>query len=134
MSEAPYRVGYVVLHYNTDQDTVECINSIRRMTDNPIVIVCNGSKNDSDEFIEKYYENQMSIFVIKNNENKGFARGNNDGIRYLRQNNIADIVVCINNDIVFTDASFEEKIVREYISSGYSVGGGGCSKPLRNSL
>jgi len=59
-----------------------------------VVVVDNGSKDGSVEFVEFHYPN---IHLIRNEKNLGFAEGNNVGIRFALSQG-ADYVVLLNND------------------------------------
>ncbi len=120
MSES--RIAYVILHYNTEKDTFACVDSIRKRYNSKIVIVCNNSPNGSDEIVSDKYKNEDNIFVIESKENIGFARGNNLGIDYVRDNDYGDIVVCINNDILIGE-NFEEEILKSYQEKRWAVAG-----------
>lgn len=117
------RIAYLILHYNTDDETYTCVESIRKLSKSPIVIVCNGSNNKTDKKVEEKYAADPSITVILSSENLGFAQGNNLGISYIRDNNIAEIIVCINNDIIMTHGNFEKEVIREFETSKYAIGG-----------
>ena len=44
---------FVILHYKTEKDTIECINSIKKLSGNySIVVVDNASNNGSIEAVE----------------------------------------------------------------------------------
>lgn len=119
-------IAYVILHYNTADDTFACVDSIRSFSNSPIVIICNGSKNDSDSIVSECYRESQGIKVIQSKTNLGYAKGNNIGIKYIRDNNIASIIVCLNNDTLIKDTQFEFVLKECYHSSQFAVGGGGC--------
>jgi len=66
-----------------------------------IVVVDNGSTDDSVEKIKnekiKMKNDNLKLKIIENNENLGFAEGNNVGIRYALENR-TDYVCLLNND------------------------------------
>jgi GT2 family glycosyltransferase len=64
-----------------------------------IIVVDNGSTDDSIKTIEKFVENTNHYSLITNHSNLGFAEGNNVGIKYALQNE-ADYVLILNNDTV----------------------------------
>jgi len=71
---------FVILHYKTAEDTIECVNSINRLNDEcSIVIVDNASNNGSIEKVENEFKTLSNVTIIKNRENVGFAAGNNVG-------------------------------------------------------
>lgn len=53
---------------------------------NPIIIVDNCSPNGSGKQLEKMYSKCINITVIINEENQGFAKGNNLGYQYIKEN------------------------------------------------
>ena len=85
------RIVYLILHYNTEEDTYACVESIRKFSNSSIVIVCNGSRNKSDEEIKRKYTGDSTITVLMSLENLGFAQGNNLGISHIRENNMGEI-------------------------------------------
>ena len=99
-------VGAVVLNYKNYKETIQCVHSIatQERVDMQVVIIDNGSDNDSyTKLVEEFLEFK-NIYVIKNEKNLGYARGNNVGIDFLRKKNIDFILVC-NSDIVFSSNS-----------------------------
>jgi GT2 family glycosyltransferase len=96
-SEAAQPSVYIVLlNWNGWQDTLECMNLLRRMEYQNwhAVIVDNGSTDDS---VERLKHSCPDVTVIETHKNLGFAAGNNVGIR-LALNNGADYVFVLNND------------------------------------
>lgn len=90
-----------ILNWNGAEDTVRCLDSIvgQSYEDRTILIVDNGSIDNSIEILEKYIKKNPSIKLIKNFRNLGFAGGVNTGIRYALENNF-DAVTLFNNDAV----------------------------------
>lgn len=90
----------VVLNWNGLDDTKECVDSLLALNykNYKILIVDNGSKDNSAEELRKIAENNSSkVSFIANTKNLGFAGGVNTGISYVIQNNY-DAVALINND------------------------------------
>lgn len=96
-------IGIVVLNYKNYTETIKCVDSILEQKDVKlnIVIVDNGSENESMNAFKKHYNDYTQIHLIENSKNLGYARGNNVGIDWLRQQGIDFIIVC-NSDIVFS--------------------------------
>ena len=95
------KIGFVILHYYAYDMTVECVNNLLRLfTDNDIkiVIVDNGSKNDSGQKLFDLYSSENKVKVILNEKNLGFAQGNNIGYSYLLNNYNLDFVIVMNNE------------------------------------
>lgn len=94
-------VYIVLLNYNTYEDTIECIKSLKNI-DYPnynIVIVDNNSNNNSQEIIQEYIKDYENIYFIQSGANLGFSGGNNIGIELALKNN-ADYVCLLNNDTI----------------------------------
>ena len=111
-----YTFGIVILNYNNYIETFNCINSIRmlRHDEYNIVIVDNGSSNDSYEILKNAYLADERISVIKTQCNRGFAQGNNYGIKYLRTHYDVDFVLLLNSDTIIADPLYIDKLIASY--------------------
>src|SRR3990172_8028667 len=91
-------VYIVILNWNRLDDTLECIESISTLyyPNFKIIVVDNGSKENSPDIINEKYKD---VILIKNKENLGFAEGNNVGIRYALSKD-AKYIWLLNNDTV----------------------------------
>lgn len=120
-----FSLGIVILNYLNWKDTIELIDSLRKQTieDYYVVIVDNASSNSSSKNLHQRYDQNTNYKIIDSKENIGFARGNNLGISYLKtEKNIKKILV-MNNDIIFTDKFYLEKLMSiEYDSDVGAVG------------
>jgi hypothetical protein len=63
-----------------------------------IIVVDNKSTDDSIEKLKKYENNKIKI--VEASENKGYAAGNNVGIKYLIDNYDVDNIIISNPDII----------------------------------
>lgn len=107
-------MGFVVLHYMNDKDTVECINSIVENCNKntiKIVVIDNGSQNNSFLTLEMLFSKNEFIYLIKSDKNLGFAKGNNLGINYLRINFNCEYVIVMNNDILMLEKNMYNKLI-----------------------
>ena len=119
-----YKFVYVILHFNTIQDTVECVKSIKDKLgseNQEIVIVDNGSPNGSGKEIERLFGNEKGIHIILNDKNLGFARGNNVGFRYAKYDLKADYIVLLNSDTKILDSNMQQMVIEEYEESHCGV-------------
>lgn len=119
-------ISFVILHYITLIDTVECVESIInniKYSNYSIIIVDNGSPNGSGRELLDRYENIKEIKVILNKENVGFSKGNNIGFRYAKYEKKAEFIVMINNDTIIKQADFCSEIVNQYKLYKYDVCG-----------
>jgi len=94
------RVAIVVLNWNGITDTLVCLNSLLEQTykDFRIIVVDNGSKDNSKELLDKYQASHADMVdVIYNPVNFGFAGGVNTGIEWAL-NEDYEYVALFNND------------------------------------
>lgn len=100
--QKPPRVAVVVLNWNRGADTIECLQSVVRMDAHDFfpVLVDNGSTDTSLREIRAQFPD---IAVVENQENLGFAEGNNRGIQQALSLG-ADFVLILNNDVVADEA------------------------------
>lgn len=118
-----YKFGFVVLHYKTFMDTIDCVNSLVDLDGNiEIIIVDNYSNNGSIEKVCEKFENYNNVHFIYNNENLGFAKGNNEGIKYGISIG-CDFICAINNDTIIKQIDFVEKTIEDWKKKQYSISG-----------
>lgn len=118
------KVAFVILHYLTTVDTIECIESIKeniKYDNYEIVIVDNASKNGSFEILKSKYQNENNISLIKNEYNQGFAKGNNVGYLYAKESLKSEFIFSINNDTLIKDENFVRDIVNYYEENKFHV-------------
>lgn len=93
-------IAFIILNYNNFVDTQKCIDSIRKKVDTEnyrIIVVDNCSKKIVQDEVSSYCINSTDVTLIELDENLGFARGNNAGIREARELG-ARFICCINDD------------------------------------
>lgn len=90
------KVTIIVLNWNGKADTMECMDSLRKVTypNYKILLVDNASTDGSVELFKKSYPD---IELIVSDKNLGFAGGNNLGIRRAMEDG-ADMLLLLNND------------------------------------
>ena len=118
-----YSFGFVVLHYGGMDVTKQCISCVEKLygTDIPIAIVDNHSPDQSGEKLRQFYHEKEQITILVNEENLGFARGNNVGYRFLRDQKHCNMICVMNNDVMVQQTDMLEKIARDYEQSGFGV-------------
>lgn len=116
-------ISYVILHYKNLNDTIKCIESLLRTTNNDsnLIVVDNGSGDGSGEKLKKKYQDMPQIKVLLLENNVGFSKGNNAGYIYVKKNYDSDFIVVTNNDVVFYQKNFEETIKKIYAQSQFYV-------------
>ena len=98
-------VSVVILNYNGLKLLPECLDSVMKQTykDFEVILVNNGSSDDSHNFVKKNYPS-VNLIEIKNN--CGFAGGMNHGFRAAK----GKFVVMLNNDTKL-DKNFIKEII-----------------------
>lgn len=122
---------FLILNYKTYWETLACVQSIFDTVGketiyskiHEIVIVDNGSNNESFEVLSKAYLNIPGIHIIQNRCNLGFAKGNNVGFTYAKYQLNAQFITMINSDIILNDSSYIDKIISCYDEVKFAVAG-----------
>jgi len=110
-----YKVCVLILNYQSWNDTVCYIENLKQQKglQLSILVVDNCSPNGSFENLALFYEEDVSVTVIKSELNGGYAYGNNYGLRYLANHDV-DFIVISNNDIVLENRWLLNKLVDQY--------------------
>ncbi|HDM76863.1 MAG TPA: glycosyltransferase family 2 protein, partial [Deltaproteobacteria bacterium] len=100
------KASVIVLNKNGSLLLPECLHSLHRQTwtDVEIVVVDNGSIDGSVEFVQEHFP---EVRVVRLEENLGFCKGNNIGIRQAK----GEYIALLNNDTV-VDPHWLEELVR----------------------
>ncbi len=90
------RVSCILLNWNGWQDTVKCLDALDQNTypQLNVIVVDNGSTNDS---IVRIREAHPNLLLLESKTNRGFAGGNNIGIRHALAQG-CDYIWLLNND------------------------------------
>jgi len=97
-------VVIVIVNWNSCSDTVECLESLLKISysNYSITVVDNNSKDDSFEKLKAWSRAKKNISIIKTKENLGFAGGSNIGMRRAMESG-ADYVLLLNNDTLVSE-------------------------------
>lgn len=119
------KIAVVVLHYETIEDTLECVNSLlnQKYDDFDIIVVDNGSIHGRIQEYKKDFADNDRIVFLRSDENLGFAKGNNLGFEYAKNNLKSDIIILANNDLVFKQDSFLAKVDEACLRERFDVAG-----------
>ena len=114
--------AFVILHYRAIDMTKTCVERIEALEGNShIVIVDNASPNGTGRLLAEQYAKKPRITVLLNQENAGFARGNNLGLRWVCEHLEADFVVVLNNDVEILQKDFISQISVIYRAHPFDV-------------
>jgi GT2 family glycosyltransferase len=92
----PASVAIIVLNWNNYSETIECLNSLERITypRYEIILVDNGSTDRSEEILRERFPR---LTILQTGKNLGFSGGNNLGIRSALEKEHSYILL-LNND------------------------------------
>lgn len=123
--------GMVILNYNDSENTKLILEEIKdfKILD-AIIVVDNHSTDNSVEVLKKF-ENKK-IKIVETKENKGYAAGNNVGIKYLINHFEVDNIIISNPDIIVTEKEIT-KLVKDLEDKRVSVIAPNVKEPLGKS-
>jgi len=98
-------VSIIILVLNQLEHTKACLQSIVAHTPtlHEVIIVDNGSTDGTPEFLKNWQVGHANCTVIRNETNRGFAGGNNQGLAVAR----GEFLLWLNNDTVVTPGWLE---------------------------
>ena len=114
------KLSIVIICWNDLRVIRDCLRSIFEGThsiDFEVIVSDNGSVDDSTEFIHKHYP---TVRVVENQQNLGFARGNNAGICASR----GEYVLILNPDTIIHDGALDK--LAEFAERHPEAGAFGC--------
>lgn len=98
LGAAGFKTSIVVLTYNgCDALTRPCVESLLKHSEfgsYELVLVDNASSDSTPQYLKQLASQHSSVRLCLNNKNKGYAAGNNDGLRLVT----GQYVVLLNND------------------------------------
>ena len=108
-------VTIIILNWNGFSDTVACLESLRSLDygNCKTVLVDNGSENNEGKRIAEAFP---EVHLISNSQNRGFAGGNNDGIKWALARG-CDFIVNLNNDCL-VEPDWLKNLVRAVVHAG----------------
>ena len=110
-------VSVIIVNYNTLELTKNTIESVFEKTQGikyEIILVDNASTDGSIKFFEMNYKNK--IIFIKNSENLGFGRANNEGIKIAK----GKYIFLLNSDTLLINNAI--KILYDFIEKNKKCG------------
>lgn len=126
---------FVILHYKIMEEVEECVRKIENLFDKTvyrIIIVENGSNNNSDIMLFQKFGNRDNIDILVNQSNVGFAKGNNIGYIYAKQKYNPSFMMILNSDVILGDSQTIRKIRELYIKDSFHIMGPDIITPAGN--
>lgn len=115
MERTDYRVAIVILNYKSWEDTLEEIKickEILSVKNCDIIVVDNCSPNNSAERLQEESLDKGFVF-IRSEKNRGYAAGNNIGLRYAYDKGYSHAFI-LNNDIIISDPELIVQLIRVF--------------------
>lgn len=99
-------LSIIIITYNSSRCIASCLDSIFQNQVNfpfNIILIDNDSKDKAEtkKIISVYQKN--NIFILDNNENLGFAKAVNQGIKYAKQRFNSNYFLLLNPDATLKD-------------------------------
>lgn len=118
-------VAIVVLTWENYEEVRDCLTSLRSVSypDYQVIVVDNGSQDNSVDSLQREFD---WVEFVCNDENLGFARGNNTGIRYALDTD-ADYVLLLNDDTIVPE-DFLTPLVRTIVKHDRVAAVGGINR------
>ncbi len=110
-------VSIVILNWNGLDDTIECIESLQKVTypNFEVIVIDNASNGDDVRVLNERFGSYITL--IENKKNYGCGEGYNSGIRYALNKGGSKYIITMNNDVTL-DPAFMDELVRVAESDG----------------
>jgi GT2 family glycosyltransferase len=120
------QLSIVIVSYNTKEILRNCINSIYENAGNlnfELLVVDNNSSDGSSEMVEKEFE---KVILIKNEENLGFSKANNIGVKKTN----GKYVLFLNSDTLMGENTLSHMV--SFMDKHKKAGAATCMVNLKN--
>lgn len=96
-------INILVVNWNSSEALGPCLASIARSDFSSFRVIVVDNASEPRELqklasIERIYEGSQ-FFFVRNGENRGYAGGNNDGLRYIIDHNLDGDILIVNPDV-----------------------------------
>ncbi len=101
-------VSIIMLTCNALEYTKKCVASLYEHTFYPfeLILVDNASSDGTRGYLKKLSRQKENITLVLNKQNKGFAAGNNQGVKKAR----GRYIMLLNNDVIVSTGWLEEMV------------------------
>lgn len=114
-----YDVSIIIVNWNTRDILRDCLKSVYEETKDirfEVILIDNASSDGSVEMVRREFP---QVILIENLENRGFASGNNQGIRVAK----GQYVLLLNSDTVVLDEAIQKSVYFAESHQGAAVVG-----------
>lgn len=112
-----YKISIIIPVYNMEKYLRECIDSVinQNYISTEIIIINDGSTDDTDKIVQKYLEKYSNIKYIKQ-KNKGIAESRNQGLIYAT----GEYIMFLDSDDYLEEKALE-RIYKKAESTGADI-------------
>ena len=99
-------VSVIIVNWNTSELLLGCLRSIfdqKLAITFEVIVIDNASSDDSIVKVKSMYP---KVTIIENNENKGFAAANNQGMKIAK----GRYILCLNPDTIVLDRAMQSVV------------------------
>ena len=115
-----YDLSIIIANWNTKGFLATCLESIKSQTKETsfeVIVVDNFSSDGSPEFVER---NFPEVTLIKNKENKGFGKANNQGLAVAQ----GKYILFLNSDVSINEGCLDRMFT--FMERRSDVGASAC--------
>ena len=109
-------LSVIIVSYNVKFFLEQCLRSCIKATQNldaEIIVVDNNSVDESAQMVQKKFPN---IKLVRNKENVGFSKANNQAIKQVK----GEFILLLNPDTLVEEEAFEKSLA--FIEKQINVG------------
>ena len=112
-------ISIVIVNYNTIDLLRDCLRSLLQTEGKlcEIMVVDNASSDGSADMVEREFP---GVVLVRNQQNAGFSKANNQGMRLARRK----YILLLNSDTIVRAGALN--VMAEFLSSNSTVGGVTC--------
>lgn len=116
----PELTSIVMLTHNQWPTTAACLESLFANTTRPfeLIVVDNASSDETPQKLRELAERDERVTFIRNDENRGFPAGNNQGLSVCR----GEYVLLLNNDTLLP-SGWLERLIRPLADDTIGIAG-----------
>lgn len=99
-------VSILIVNWNTRDILCDCLRSVYEQTQGisfEVIVIDNASSDNSVEMVKQEY---AKVILIENQENRGFAAANNQGIRIAK----GKYILLLNPDTVVLECAIQKSV------------------------
>lgn len=115
--------GVIILNYNTPDDAIKAAENViaNATTDNFCVFIVDNKSTCDLATLKDYCANNVVVHFLK--DNKGYANGNNQGIKLMLEDYDPEFTVVMNPDVLLLAKGTIEGLISKYKASSMKLAG-----------